>query len=262
MRRRGARLRRGVIALASCAAGCAGLLGIDDDHCRRGTEGCGEGAPAATTTSEPNQPAPVPSSPDVNPLDASAPPSESDASTQSAGPEDPCDRYCGVMAARCTGEESAYLEGDCAELCPYFPRAVAGGAANTLECRLSVVEGPLREPSTECPGAGRGGDSICGSNCDSYCHLMRAICPLSFTKTFPTDESCQLFCKNELDDPGGFDAVEAEQGVPRTVQCRLWHLGAAAGWPFPDDGALGNVHCVHARGEAVCVLPDTDAGAR
>lgn len=266
MKPRGAWHHPVVIALSSCLAGCAGLFGIGEDHCPAGTNGCG----GVTTGTGPNLPTPPPadaspapdaptpdSTPDASRSDASAP----DVPAPGASTEALCERYCDGMSSKCSGENVAYLQAECAALCPYFPRALDGGVGNTLECRLSVVEGPLLEPRTECPGAGRGGDSICGSNCDSYCQLMRAICPVSFDDTFQTDAACQRFCAAELDDPGGFDAVEAERGVPSTVQCRLWHLGAAAALGFPDNGGTGNIHCTHARGTAICVVPAAAADA-
>jgi hypothetical protein len=262
----GSRIHPIVIALSSSLAGCAGLLGVGDDQCRKGTLGCGD----VTQETGPTLP-PAPSS-DETPADASTPVGMSDASVSEPSAPDVlppgtstealCERYCQGMSSKCSGENVAYLPQECAALCPYFPRALDGGVGNTLECRLSVVDGPVLEPRTDCPGAGRGGDSVCGSNCDAYCQLMQAICPVSFQQTFETNEACQRFCLDDLEDPGGFDAVQAERDVPSTVQCRLWHLGAAAALGFRDNGGTGNVHCTHARGAAICVVPaDADAAA-
>jgi hypothetical protein len=259
MKPRGSRTHPIVIALSSCLAGCAGLLGVGDDQCRKGTDGCGD----STTEMGLRPPSPPPdASPPVSASDASvSDPSPPDVLPSGTSTEELCERYCQGISAKCSGENVAYLQQECAALCPYFPRALDGGVGNTLECRLSVVDGPVLEPRTDCPGAGRGGDSVCGSNCDAYCQLLQAICPVSFQQTFETNEACQRFCQDDLQDPGGFDAVLAERDVPSTVQCRLWHLGAAAALGFRDNGGTGNIHCTHARGAAICVVPDADVDA-
>src|SRR5688572_24335552 len=92
VKRRGTRMRRGVIALASCMAGCAGLLGVGADYCAKGTAGCGDAGPPATEDG---------GAPDVSDSDASAPhhppptgPIESDAGEANDGGDPECDLYC------------------------------------------------------------------------------------------------------------------------------------------------------------------------
>lgn len=265
---RGRRVHHVVIALSSCLAGCAGLLGIGDDYCSKGTDGCG---PPPTVPSA-NQPRPPPP-----PSDASPPLGEPDASEPDAGVLDApatsdCDRYCEAITTQCLGDRADYARVDgqeplgraeCRALCPHFALAPASPqSTNTLQCRLNIVLGPLGETS-DCRAAGRGGNGVCGTYCESYCQLMRSICPFSFD-IMTASASCESLCDERLVDRRDYDAIGAETDAP-SVQCRLWHLGRAAITPTADNGMLtnGNMHCLHAAGLLPpCGELPVDAGAR
>ena len=271
MKPRGAWSHPVVIALASCLAGCAGLLDIGEDQCPRGTKGCGGAAPVPSPTpSDPTPPEPPPS--DDGEADAGMPDSSvTDMGGPDVPPESDCDRYCEAITTKCVGDRADYSRVDgqeplgraeCRSLCPHFAVSPASPqSTNTLQCRLAIAEGPVGETS-DCRAAGRGGNGVCGTYCESYCQLMRSICRVSFDLMTQSD-SCEDICDERLADRGDYDAIEAENDAP-SVQCRLWHLGRAAITPTPDNGMLmnGNMHCLHAAGLLPpCGELPPDAGA-
>lgn len=264
MKPRGARLRSVVIALSSCLAACASLLGVDEDHCPRGTEGCGEAPPM--TSQGPLQPPPPGSS--AAPPDASTPPDgpppvtppapgTPDAAPSDVEPPSECDRYCGAITTKCLGSDADYKSlpddpvglDECRALCPHFVPA-SDTSSNTLQCRLNIIEGRVGETS-DCRAAGRGGFDRCSTYCEAYCQLMDSICPVSHD-LMTTTESCTSLC-GRLIDTLDYDPVATERQTG-TVQCRLWHLGRAAIEGIADDGRA-NVHCAHAAGAVPCGLP-------
>lgn len=271
MERRRPRPRHYVVAVASClAAACAQWFDIDDNVCEDG-RACGD---VFSLTPDAGQDAgPM----DAGMMDTSDPdhgdhpdelPAPRDAGGRDAAMSDECDRYCNAITTRCTGTNADYksfpedLNGldECKALCPHFAREPEpAGSSNTLACRLEIAEGPVGETS-DCRAAGRGGNGVCGTYCESYCQLMRSICRVSFDN-MTVEEDCETIC-GKLVDNEDYDAVAAERDG-RSVQCRLWHLGRAAITLQDDDGTReGNMHCFHAAGLEICELPPPppDAG--
>lgn len=170
-----------------------------------------------------------------------------------AGPV--CREYCDVVMANCVGNFQVYANRvQCLNLC----RAMAPGTAgelsgNTLQCRLTNARLALEtaEPESHCPQAGPGGAAApvpaanggesapglsCSSNCEGLCSAMLAICPEQYNSL----PGCLADCSG-VPDLGGYN-ISVGQG--NSVQCRLFHLGAAAAAPDP--------HCLHAAGASPC----------
>jgi hypothetical protein len=176
-----------------------------------------------------------------------------------------CRQYCEAMDAQCSDlQYHSEKPGECASLCPFFEREGEGTPTGnaTFECRLARATSMSREGS-DCRAAGRGGDQVCGTSCDAYCSLMRAICPARFGQfdpgtSEPDDEAgCRAECavlvdRGEYDPrPGGADEFDTDDDQP-TVQCRLWHLGSAA-LDAAQFGSLDSHHCGHAVGVGDCL---------
>jgi hypothetical protein len=126
-------------------------------------------------------------------------------------------------------------------------------SGNSAQCRLTNARlaGETAEPQSHCPQAGPGGAAApapaedgfavkpslsCSSNCEGLCLAMLGICP----EQYPSLPGCLEDCEH-VPDLGGYD-ISVGQG--NSVQCRLFHLGAAAAAPDP--------HCIHAAGASPC----------
>jgi hypothetical protein len=158
-----------------------------------------------------------------------------------------CERYCETLMQACDSDaDKTYAVYDsslsCLAQCAVFAPGVAGDqSGNSLACRFSHAELALAFPGErqfECPAAGPGGDGVCGSNCESYCMLMAAICPEQ-----DQGPNCLDACSS-VPDLGGFDVSEIEGN---SLQCRFYHLGVAT--------VSARLHCVHASGERPCADP-------
>jgi hypothetical protein len=174
-----------------------------------------------------------------------------------------CSEYCGRIRDKCIETPQYDFEKpECESLCPFFPRAADGAtdAADTLECRLARASSDTGE-TRDCYAAGRGGQEGCGSNCEAYCSLMQAVCPANFANFDPSSEgadadaaACKLECARLRDtrvyDPS--NAGEADNAGDPTVQCRLWHLGAAAIDVARNGTDMQTAHCGHAAGLTPC----------
>jgi len=172
---------------------------------------------------------------------------------QAAGPV--CREYCDAALANCTGAFQVYANRvQCLNLC----RGMAPGSpgdtqGNSVQCRLSNARlaRDTAEPQSHCPQAGPGGAAApaplengveeqpspsCSSNCEGLCGGMLAICPEQYASLSRCLQDCA-----SVPDLGGYD-ISIGQG--NSVQCRLFHLGAAAAAPDP--------HCTHAAGASPC----------
>jgi hypothetical protein len=168
-----------------------------------------------------------------------------------------CRQYCDTVMANCTGAYAVYANSvQCLNLCRVMEPGSAGDKmGNTVACRLANAQlaADTAEPGSHCPQAGPGGaaapspagsDAVqaeaenlsCSSNCEGLCTGMLALCPEQYTSLPGCLEDC-----SQVPDLGGYD-ISIGQG--NSVQCRLFHLGAAAAAPDP--------HCAHAAGASPC----------
>jgi hypothetical protein len=131
-----------------------------------------------------------------------------------------CREYCSKVMANCKGENSVY-EGSatCLAVCKVLPEGKAGNDnGNTVRCRLHQAE------------------VLCSDNCDGYCSIMQSV-----SDDYGSLEACKTAC-NAVPDLGGYNTSHS---AGDSVQCRLWHVSAAADEPNP--------HCLHAAGKSYCV---------
>lgn len=157
-----------------------------------------------------------------------------------------CRTYCDSVLGNCTGADAVYVNRvQCLNVCRGMEPGSEGDAfGNTLHCRLlnARLAGDTAEPRSHCSQAGPGGaarpdlGNSCSSNCEGLCAGMLSICPEQFSSLNACLADCAL-----VPDLGGYD-LGVGQG--NSVQCRLFHLSAAAAAPDP--------HCRHAAGAAPC----------
>jgi hypothetical protein len=154
--------------------------------------------------------------------------------------EDVCEQYCETVTGNCQDDLEVYTsESVCLELCQTMELGSPDDSdVDTVHCRLNqaVAAEATGEPEEHCPFAGLGGAERCGDNCDALCRAMASVCPDEWASNTACLEDCR-----SLEDLGGFNT---EQDAGATVQCRVWHVGAATQSVSP--------HCAHAAGADPC----------
>ncbi len=167
---------------------------------------------------------------------AACPPAE-----QNATPT--CAAYCASVTAKCTGGAAQYeSEAACVEFCnagnlAWGVGTTADAAGNTLGCRQ--YHAGAANNDDHCLHAGPTGGGVCGSYCDVYCDAAIANCT-DANELYASADACQASCANF---PSNGNVNDADGD---SVQCRMYHLGAAKGDPAG--------HCSHggASGANVC----------
>lgn len=202
------------------SVGCATILGIEDAELAS-NDGAAGGSGGSGGTSATNGSA---------------------GAAGSTSPDTPCDEYCETVMENCTGDLAVYPGVEvCLDLCATLPEGdPENPEGNTVACRLAqaTAAGSAEDPAEHCPIAGLGGGNVCGENCPAFCGAMLETCPGEYASNAACLDDCQ-----SLEDLGGFSLVEDAEGA--TVQCRIWHIGAAT--------ELVDPHCKHAAGARPCV---------
>jgi hypothetical protein len=146
-----------------------------------------------------------------------------------------CIEYCNEVMGNCTSGNAVYASrASCINTCNALPPGEAAEpSGNSVQCRLRRARGAASAPDEECVAAGPGGDASCGSNCETWCHLMESQCPNDYEILADCEKTCE-----GIPDAGGFDVDGSYERDD--IQCRLIHLGAVAGDPE-------SAHCGHAR---------------
>lgn len=155
-----------------------------------------------------------------------------------------CITYCSEFQGTCGDSPMAYPdEPTCGTICANS--GIGMGAAgdtsgNTLGCRIYHAQAAATDADLHCPHASLWGGGVCGDLIENYCTGIEAACTGDNAPTWTAD------CAT--------DAAAYPAGTPGatsgdSLDCRLYHLGAAMG----DPGA----HCGHAgpTGNGVCVDP-------
>ncbi len=165
----------------------------------------------------------------------------------SAG-EDLCARYCDTLATSCADDFAQFVSrATCLEYCAQLPTGSPGDEiGNSVHCRLKQAEiaRDVAEPSEHCAEAGPGGNGTCGSNCEAYCVVFEQICGARFDDEFVGRADCNTHCTDLPDDERFTTSISSGN----SIQCRLWHVSAAAVDP--------STHCGHAAGEAPCAAAE------
>lgn len=154
------------------------------------------------------------------------------AGPQGAAPT--CAAYCASITSHCTGGSAQYAsEQACFELCTaeglgWAVGTLADQTGNTLGCRSYHADAAANDD--HCAHAGPTGGGACGDYCDVYCDAALANCTEA-NQLFADAASCHAACARF---PVAGDVNDRDGN---TVQCRLYHLGAARAEPA--------VHCPH-----------------
>ena len=171
-----------------------------------------------------------------------------------AGGDTPtCAVYCRQITDTCTGENAQYAsEESCLDLCAGYgwpAGSIEVDDDNTIGCRtkhaqyaaLAANDGEAAQVAAHCRHAGPTGGDVCGRWCDVYCDAALHICQTD--PLYEEIEQCRGVCEGISDEglPG--------DTVGNSVQCRIYHLGAAS-----DGGVAEVAHCPHASVEST---PDT-----
>jgi hypothetical protein len=170
-----------------------------------------------------------------------------------SGSTDPCDEYCDLMDANCTGNDEQYRDQEqCLKICHLLPQGSAGATDDdSITCRLKYAE-KMRyaagaELSTYCQQAGPSGDASCGTVCQAYCVLMGEVCTpdVAGTYHFANDTDCMNTCQGlpAATVPYSFTNPLVSDG--NHALCRLFHVTSAA-------MADADEHCEHAMGVTLC----------
>ena len=168
-------------------------------------------------------------------------------------PDPTCAEYCQLVQLSCQGPEAQYAdETECLAYCETYAQLPLGAATdmagNTVGCRLyhATVAGTsdIDAATIHCPHAGPSGGGVCGSWCDNYCFLEGQNCAAD-NAIFETVDDCMTAC-GDYDETGAPGATDGD-----TVQCRIYHLGAAGNL----DAGGPDLHCPHGAvdGGGVCV---------
>jgi len=171
-----------------------------------------------------------------------------------------CSNYCDAVMANCQDTYSQYASRDaCDGICGALEAQSLIGdpqhadIGNSLSCRLQKASaaGTLGEKYLYCPAAGPGGNGTCGTNCEGYCYLMKQMCPIEFAKDPLQNslDSCLSVCGGLGTVDGGFNA---SQQSGNTINCRLYHVSAAAAAAVSGLQNLSATHCTHAAGANPC----------
>jgi hypothetical protein len=258
---------------AGLSVACAGLLGIEDAQCSSTFAGCpghrnthtpqpdagsdassrdsGNGSTGpdsgSTTTVDSGNPSLVDSGTDA---DSGGDDGGGDGGDAAAAvPVDLCDQYCTTMMANCTGSNAQYTSYMfCMNVCPHYPVGHPGDMqGNTLYCRLRLAhDAATTETAASCQVAGPSGtdqgQGVCGDTCDNFCDLALNTC-VGANSQYATRAACMQDCQS-LPDFGSYNS-SFQTGLD--VQCRLYHVSAAAG------NAV--FHCPHVGGAGPCATP-------
>ncbi|MCU1276764.1 MAG: hypothetical protein JWM53_310 [bacterium] len=151
-----------------------------------------------------------------------------------------CAAYCAKIQMNCTaGDGGSNVQYPDATTCTSYCTTAAGWTAgassdvmgNTIGCRLYHAGAAAADPVLHCPHAGPTGGNVCGAWCENYCQLMAKNC--TGANAVYTASDCMTKCAT-IPTMGMVNDTTGN-----TVQCRIYHLGAAASDPA--------THCVHSR---------------
>jgi hypothetical protein len=179
----------------------------------------------------------------------------------SSGSVNLCERYCDAVMSNCKGRYEQYRNfKQCVEVCRKMPAGTPGDQkVNTVECRIRQAGFAESEPFVYCKSCGPLGAGECGSNCVSYCELMKTTCTSESTagnslpSYFETTEACLGACSAiapSASAPTDYSTSAAADPVSfagNHVFCRTYHVVNAITESAPDE------HCPHAMGADPCV---------
>jgi hypothetical protein len=191
-----------------------------------------------------------------------------------------CDNYCDMVKANCGWSPAAaahnYLyksRDECMKVCmvlpisdgvivdmttflPTFEDITSGNSVGCRRYHASVIRSGevlnAESAAVHCPHTGkRGGDGVCGGDCDYYCSLMNYHC-IGPNAQFADQAECLAAC-NFYPADGSYADPVSTSGNNR--QCRIYHAEVAGGIVGTGGASAQAVHCPHAGqfgGDGVC----------
>jgi hypothetical protein len=160
-----------------------------------------------------------------------------------------CNTYCNTVYSACVGELAQYTSlQNCQKVCANLPPGQVGDdMVNTVQCRLAQANLAAalspQDKAIYCPGAGPGGNGLCGENCEGACTIITQACVGKYQVFMGDINACETSCQ-AIPDQHTFNSTDATMSEGNTVQCRIWHASAAA--------ESNNLHCGHASGLSPC----------
>jgi hypothetical protein len=149
-----------------------------------------------------------------------------------------CEKYCQIIQKNCVGTSAQFTDmSSCMQFCKSNPDgSFKDTNVDTKDCRIyhAFAGVALNDTTTHCPHAGHSGGNQCGTWCTVYCGLATTVCT-GANQLYANMGACTTACNGI--------AITGKPGdtTGNTVQCRIYHLGAASA-----DAAAATLHCPHA----------------
>jgi hypothetical protein len=145
-----------------------------------------------------------------------------------------CENYCQIVPKTCPAPNLvANNDAACLSYCGGNPDGIFNATGgNSKDCRIyhALAASSLNDRAVHCPHASHSGGTQCGSYCEVYCALAATACTGS-RQLFTTPALCMSAC-------AGYAATgKPGDTTGNTVQCRIYHLGAAL--------SNATLHCPH-----------------
>lgn len=167
-------------------------------------------------------------------------------------PPPTCAEYCGEIDTACGTDKPQYIDlpGACEAYCAVLDAGTDAdvngvdvtGQTDTLACRAYHLSAVPMDAELHCPHAGPAGGGQCGSKIESFCAAQAALCT-DTNRVYANEDACVTDMTDNVTEGGTYDASQVDTN---TLNCRIYHLTAAAA--LPDD------HCQHTGG------PNADTG--
>lgn len=192
-----------------------------------------------------------------------------DISCACAEGQNPCDCYCDLVAANCTGVNSVYLSReDCGAMCPAFEDSLVF-SEEALRCRINFAAqaGTSSRPEQVrdlCSAAGPSGRAQSGAfvcdvdSCNPYCGFVGKFCSEEILGeavegAFPNSFTCIDDCQTRREQSAAYDNRDYRvRAAGDNLQCRLYHVTNSALAHSQNDLAEAARHCTHALGAPPC----------
>jgi hypothetical protein len=181
------------------------------------------------------------------PKDLAGSPADLTQNGDAGGTTPTCAAYCTAVTANCTGTNQAVtyptgsLLGTCMSYCTTNAAWTTGMSSDTsgdtLGCHEYHANAAATDPATHCKHAGPSGANTCGAWCEVYCDLAQKNCT-GGNQLYASTTACMTACTGA--GTGTFIQGTPNATAGNTVQCRIYHLGAAGG-----SAALATTHCPH-----------------
>jgi len=163
-----------------------------------------------------------------------------------------CADYCDGIDTACTADSPQYIDlpGACEAFCAVLTEGTSADVdgddvtmqLDTRGCRAYHLSAVPMDEALHCPHAGPAGGGQCGNKMESFCASQAALCTAG-NRVYANEAACVTDMTDNVVEGGTYDAT---QTATNTMNCRIYHLTAAAVDP--------DMHCQHTGG------PNADSG--